>query len=203
MGPKAEPIWAERLKQAVRQDPKKAAVLAVLVLVLGIMVLRVATSGRSGPRHAGAASARLGPGGGGVAELRRGLSPALQEWLGQPVPPVARNLFAIKLEYFPADLDRKPRNIQASTAEGFWTQLEKSLSVQADQRDKRETLIANYMAEASRLRPQSIIMGTSPKAMINGSLVGEGEVVASFRVVRIEARRIIVEREGIRLEIPM
>ena len=42
-------------------------------------------------------------------------------------------------------------------------------------------------------------------------MVEDGEVVAygsdqartSFRVVKIEARRIIVEREGIKLEIPM
>ena len=38
---------------------------------------------------------------------------------------------------------------------------------------------------------------------VNGERVGEGDVVASFRVSRIEARRIIVEREGIRLEIQM
>ncbi len=54
-------------------------------------------------------------------------------------------------------------------------------------------------------------MGTRPKAVINGDLVGEGDLVASgtgrartqFRVLKIEPRRIIVEREGIRLEIPM
>jgi hypothetical protein len=39
--------------------------------------------------------------------------------------------------------------------------------------------------------------------MINGSMVGEGEVVAQFRVLRIEARSVVVEREGIKLEIPM
>jgi hypothetical protein len=46
-------------------------------------------------------------------------------------------------------------------------------------------------------------MGASPKAVIDGGLVGEGDVVASFRVLRIEPRRIIVEREGIKLEIQM
>ena len=39
--------------------------------------------------------------------------------------------------------------------------------------------------------------------MINGKLIAEGDVVASFRVLKIEPRRIIVEREGIRLEILM
>jgi hypothetical protein len=59
------------------------------------------------------------------------------------------------------------------------------------------------MQEAEQLRPTSTIPGANPKAMINGMLVGEGDVVASFRVIKIEARRILVEREGIRLEIPM
>jgi hypothetical protein len=59
------------------------------------------------------------------------------------------------------------------------------------------------MQEADQLRPTSTIGGPNPKAMINGALVGEGDVVASFRIIKIEARRILVEREGIRLEIPM
>jgi hypothetical protein len=46
-------------------------------------------------------------------------------------------------------------------------------------------------------------MGAKPKAVIDGALVGEGDVVAQFRVLKIEARRIIVEREGIKLEIQM
>jgi hypothetical protein len=46
-------------------------------------------------------------------------------------------------------------------------------------------------------------MGETPKALIDGELVGEGDMVGSFRVLRIEPRRIIVERDGVRLEIPM
>ena len=42
------------------------------------------------------------------------------------------------------------------------------------------------------------MMGASPKALVNGRLVGLGDVVASFRVTKIEARRIVVEREGIK-----
>ena len=53
------------------------------------------------------------------------------------------------------------------------------------------------------MKLQSTMMGPQPKALVNGELVGEGDVVAAFRVLKIEARRIIVEREGIRLEIQM
>ena len=81
--------------------------------------------------------------------------------------------------------------------------MEKSLMLQADQRDKRENLLANYKDQAAKLRLDSIIWGAQPKAMIEGKLLAEGDVVASFRVLKIEQRRIIVEREGIRLEILM
>jgi hypothetical protein len=49
----------------------------------------------------------------------------------------------------------------------------------------------------------STLMGPHPKAMVNGQMVGEGEVVAQFRVTEIRARSVVVEREGIKLEIPM
>ena len=64
-------------------------------------------------------------------------------------------------------------------------------------------MLANYQAEAAKLRLDSIMWGTQPKAMIDGKLVAEGDVVALFRVLKIEPRRIIVEREGIRLAILM
>jgi hypothetical protein len=46
-------------------------------------------------------------------------------------------------------------------------------------------------------------MGQKPKAMVNGKLVVEGDVVEGFRVLKIGPRGIIVERDGIRLEVLM
>jgi hypothetical protein len=87
--------------------------------------------------------------------------------------------------------------------ESFWDQLAKSTHAQADQRKERQILIENLQRQASQLRIQTILMGENPRALINGTLVGEGDVAASFRVLRIEARRLVVEREGVRLEILM
>jgi hypothetical protein len=89
--------------------------------------------------------------------------------------------------------------------------LEKSLTLRADVRRERQILMENLQQQASQLRLQTTVMGASPKAVIDGELVGEGDVVAarsgdgraSFRVLKIEARRIIVEREGIKLAIQM
>jgi hypothetical protein len=41
----------------------------------------------------------------------------------------------------------------------------------------------------------------STKAMVNGTLVEEGDTVSGFKILKIEARRMVVEREGIRLEV--
>jgi hypothetical protein len=85
------------------------------------------------------------------------------------------------------------------------------MSSRADVRKERQILIENLQQQASQLRLQSTMMGASPKAVVDGGLVGEGDVVACgagetrtvFRVLKIEPRRIVVEREGIKLEIQM
>lgn len=127
----------------------------------------------------------------------------LNEWMRAPITSVSRNLFSVKLDYFPSDGSRPAQGVRTPADGEFWGRLEKSLMLQADQRDKRDNLLANYRDQAAKLRLDSIIWGAQPKAMIEGKLVAEGDVVALFRVLKIEQRRIIVEREGIRLEILM
>jgi hypothetical protein len=201
------PNWITQLTSAAKRDPKKAVVLIALVAVLGIMWVKMFGPGK--PKRASAAAV-AGTGATGKTApapqpAPRGNSahPALQKWADAPISPITRNLFAIKLEFFPLEGPRINSGAEKRGDEGFWAKLEKSLILQADQRDKRENQIANYRKDAAQLKLQSTIMGPSPKAMVNGELVGEGDVVANFRVVRIEARRIIIEREGIRLEIQM
>ncbi|HEV7300387.1 MAG TPA: hypothetical protein VGN72_13555 [Tepidisphaeraceae bacterium] len=130
-------------------------------------------------------------------------SPAVQEWVRTPIAPVGRNLFAIKLDYFPQDGTKVDQTLRAPQGNGFWDKLAKSMASRADQRRERQILVENLQLQAMQLRLQSTVMGPSPGALVNGSLVREGDVVASFRVLKIEARRIVVEREGIKLEIPM
>jgi hypothetical protein len=125
---------------------------------------------------------------------------SLRGWLSTPIPTIARNDFIVKSEYFSADVTKKS---DALPQPGFWEALGKSLSVQADQKGKREAQIARLKQQAADLKPTSTVMGTSPRAMINGTLVAEGETVDSFRVLRIESHGIVVQREGIELAIPM
>ncbi len=206
-----------KLVQAAREDPAKATVLAALVLIMLIMWGRLALTGRNEPA---AASAMIDGGAGAGAAvaspapaslLRSGLSDhaeRLSEWTRQPVRPLARNLFAVNLTYY----RRADSNVRRDDGEmGFWEELAKSRAAKTDQKKARQILIENLQLQAAQIRLQSTVMGAQPKAMVNGKLVGEGDVVAvetadaktTFRVIKIEARGMIVEHEGIRLAISM
>jgi hypothetical protein len=199
-----------KLVEAAKADPKKAGVLAVLVTVLGTMWVRMALQGGAGPQVAGAAMAtssdnevadRLAAAGRGGAVNPTSLA-ALAEWRTQPVSPIVRNLFIVQLDQYAHEQGRQAVPVTRAD-DGFWDELAKSLTSRADQNKQRQIRIDNTVRDAEKLQLQTIVMGASPKAVINGEMVGEGSVVAEFRVSRIEARRIIVEREGIKLEIPM
>jgi len=122
------------------------------------------------------------------------------EWSRQPIPSaLSRNLFVVNYEYFPQD-GTKPVIVHVSHGDGFWDQVAKSMAFRADQKEARDALRENIRQQAEKLNLQSTLMTAPPKALVNGELVGEGDVVASFRVLRIEAQRIVIEREGIMLE---
>jgi hypothetical protein len=192
------------IRRALTSDPKKTGVLALLSMVLVVMGAKAFLGGSAGPRPAAASVGNAAAATVATTASKSqpaGTALALQKWAEGPVPPISHNLFAVRIDYFEVDGSRTSQS--AEVEEGFWSKLEKSLALQADRIDKRENLVANYTAQASKLRLESIVMGAQPRAMVNGELVGEGSVVADFRVLKIESRRIVVEREGIRLEIQM
>jgi hypothetical protein len=197
----------EKLTAAIRQDPKKSGILGFLVLVMVVLWIKVATGGNTpaaGPAGALAAAVTQlqdQPAAESTVKSDNAERAALDQWISQPVTPSGRNLFFIKLDYFPRD--GKTVTSDARAEEGFWDQLAKSVTAQADQKRDRQILIDNLRAQAARLKLQSTIMGAVPKALIDGELVGEGDVVAGFRVLKIGARGIVIEREGIVLEILM
>jgi hypothetical protein len=212
MPPKQPRTLWDKILTAVRNDPQKAGILTVLVAILVVLQIRLQMSEEdAGPSHAAANTVAGGadnppPFGAVVTETHGSARPldgaaALRAWMETPAAPLTRNLFEVDLEKFPHDGSR----VQTTNKDvvGFWDELAKSLVFRADVKKERQILVENLARQASQLRLQSTIMGASPKAVIDGGLVGEGDVVASFRVLRIEPRRIIVEREGIKLEIQM
>jgi hypothetical protein len=199
-----------RAAQALRREARKAAMLTFLVAVLGILWARMAMKNGDLPAQANAAMT-LNKAAIGLDRAGRGSDTSKQfhAWLNAPLAPINRNLFAVNLDYFPQD--SKPAAEQNQAGGGFWGELAKSVSARADVSKERQILLENLQQQASQLKLQTTVMGTRPKAVVNGELVGEGDVVASgsgdtrtrFRVLKIESRRIILEREGIKLEVPM
>jgi hypothetical protein len=201
------------MQEALRREAKKAAVLTFLVSLLLVLWLRMAMSNGDTPAQAMAAASVTGRGttpGERSAARAAEASGALRTWLNAPLAPVNRNLFAVNLNYYPKEGNRTSTE-PSSAGAGFWGELAKSVSAKADQSKERQILLENLQQQASQLRLQTTVMGMKPKAVVNGELVGVGDVVASgtgesrttFRVLKIEARRIIVEREGIKLAVPM
>ena len=214
-------FWS-RIARAVRRDPKKAATLTVLMAILVVLQVRLQMSKNGDDAaHAGAATSgsssssgtSQNPGGSvgltGMSNKPQDVAAALRAWLDAPATQLGRNLFAVNLERFPQEGNRT--NAIGEGAVGFWDELAKSMSFRADVRKERQILLENLQQQASQMRLQSTLMGATPKAVIDGELVSEGDVVAcgsgetrtTFRVLKIEPRRIIIEREGIRLEIQM
>lgn len=196
-----------RLVEAYRADPKKAMVLSVLTVVLLAIWGRMLATGSNvpSPAHATPASEstytqqQLS-----AAATSTGPNGELIEWLKAPVQGAKRNLFALRFDYYPKDASANATPVSRTLKDDtFWDQLAKSMHVVADQRKERQILVQNLRERAQDLRLQSIVMSTPRKALINDQLVSEDDSVEGFRIVRIEPRRIIVEREGIKLEILM
>lgn len=201
---------------AVRRDPQKAGILTVLFAILLVLQMRLRMNDKGGPAAAIASGPAVSASSNNSAHHGAptpgkpvDAATALRAWMDQPPVSLKRNLFAVDLERFPQD---SGHSTSANTDDaGFWDDVAKSLTVRADVKRGRQILQENLSQQASQLRLQSTMMGATPKAVIDGELVGEGDVVAAksgedriqFRVLKIEARRIIVEREGIKLVIQM
>ncbi|HEV8377535.1 MAG TPA: hypothetical protein VGP99_01700 [Tepidisphaeraceae bacterium] len=192
----------DSMVRQVKAEPKKAAALALLVAVLVAMWAKIFLFSDPRPVSAGAS------GGEKVKAvtpytLNQQLSPAsrsLLEWTKKPITGTKRNLFAIKLDYFPVDGSRPM--FSGDDADGFWDQLAKSLAAKADQEKAKGILRDNVVMRASRLDLQSTgSFNGIPKAMVNGTIVQEGDMIEGFRVVMIEAKRIVVELEGIQVQV--
>lgn len=205
-----------RLRQMLARDSRKAAFLGGLILVMLILWGRLLLTGDNAPTPASAApvsktdnqATKSNTSGKQPRISYSKHAERLAEWTNQPVQPLRRNLFVVNLSYYRRDGSNGGSSDQNL---GFWGELEKSREVKTDQKKARRILIENLQLQASRIKLQSTMMGAKPQAMVNGTLVGVGDVVAvdtaqgrtTFRVLEIEARGMIVEHEGIKLAVTM
>lgn len=148
----------------------------------------------------------------------------LEAWLQGPLDSPRRNLFEFRSEnYLSAShatagvTDGAPNLAETGR---FWDRLAKSITSRADLRRQRQIRTDNVVAVAGKLRLQStMIQGGTPRAMIDGRMLKAGDVVAvdapaanpagaqaaktTFRIERIGRQSVIVERDGVRIELSM
>jgi hypothetical protein len=193
--PRATPI--DRLLRAYRHDPKKVAAVAGLSLLMAVLWGRMLFNG---PGPAAAAV----PQSAGTVVLPKKPAPAgspadvaLLQWLDTPRPVVARNLFGIDTEAFPKPvLTGNTGRADSSDPAG------KSGGSGAD--DKSEQTAADAVkAEAGKFKLQSTLLGLHPLAVIDGQLIGEGDDLGSFKVERIQARRVTLVHDQQRIDLTM
>lgn len=192
-----------RLVKQAKAEPQKATVLGVLLAIMVVMVVRMGGSASPSAASASIATPRGSIGTDSIHSRPKANSAvaALLKWAGDPIPPaLSRNLFVVNYEYYPQDGTKPVPAVHVPHGDGFWDQVAKSMAARSDRINERDALRAKIVLMAEKLNLQSTMMSAPPKALVNGVLVGEGDVVASFRVLRIEAQRIVIEREGIMLE---
>ncbi|MGD0463810.1 MAG: hypothetical protein ABSB74_15085 [Tepidisphaeraceae bacterium] len=196
--------WSEKLIAGFRASPGKSSTVSGLAVILVFMWCRFLFWGHP-PAAASGATAQVDspPAVWSVPTAWRpaGEAVSLQQWARQPIRPLIRNPFTIPLDDYPRDGTGVADGGTSQT--GYWDLVGKSLSSRADQQEQRQILIDNVRIAAASLKLQSTILGAHRGAMVNGNMVREGDNVAGFRVVNIEARQVIVEREGIKLALLM
>lgn len=198
--------WSDKLTTTFRASPGKISTAGGLAVILMVLWARFLFWGHHPAAASGAVTQTSV---GSLPAIRRTLASArtgddaasLQAWARRPVQPMARNPFAIPLDFYPRD-GTKVSDDSASPG-GYWDLVRKSMSSRADQQEQRQILIDNVRIAADALKLQSTVTGAHPGAMMNGQMVREGDSVAGFRVVKIEARQVIVEREGVQLAVLM
>jgi hypothetical protein len=197
--------YAEEGLSAVSRYRRTSISSAVVAAVALVIIIRSFTGARA-VSHARASLAIAAP----PREIADAIDPnpraskaaaAMREWNSMPITSLSRNLFAVNLDYFPQESGRADLTLRLPQGHGFWDELEKSMLSKAEEKNVRQKLVEGLRLQAAQLHLQTIMMGPKPKAMIDGALVSEGDAIASFRVVKIAARGIILEREGTKLEI--
>ncbi|MBN8644769.1 MAG: hypothetical protein J0L61_05945 [Planctomycetes bacterium] len=191
----------------LRADPKRAGVLGVLAVVLTVVSVRAMIAG--GPSRASAASkdgtART------TAEALAagaGVAAALEKRTGRivtaPTPPAElRDVFRLDAAAFP-----QPSQVKAETSQVA----EKSGVAVAENPEEaalreRAALEARVAKEASLLRLRGTLLGSNPTAVIEtpadrrSVVVTPGQEVLGFTLIEVKASGVVLEKEGVRVEI--
>jgi len=166
-------------------DKKKLALMILLLVVAVVLWLRMSFS--QSPQSVSASS-------GDVTATASAARPAPQTLLidehvaVELTDTLERDLFAMNASFF------TPIN-HGDSEEGE----EKSGPEPSD--DMTRSL--SVRTEAAELELDTTMTGAKPRAMINGVLLKPGDTVEGFKLLRILHRKVVVEKDGVRVLIEM
>jgi len=98
-----------------------------------------------------------------------------------------RDLFELSPKYFPIEVEESKQPVKSTQTDA----------------DNPNALAAAIRQKAMQLRLQTTILGNDPKALIDGQLLKPGDRIKGFRVLDVTRRTVILEMNGIEIELEM
>ncbi len=193
------PDWRVRLIAELKHDKKKTAVLTIL-LVVGLIVVGKLLLKPSSPSKAQASADIASRTAGTVSEVGEDDFPIGASMSGRIEKPryvpeasvtISRDLFVPNEEYFPM---ARPSKSQVQMVANTSTQPAK---------DSEEVIRMAVQAQAQALSLQCTIDGARPAAIINKSMVRQGEWINGFEVVKITTRECTLRKNGVTVILTM
>lgn len=187
-GPQSSaPEWKERLKEELSRNKKQTAILGTLLLVgliVGIRYLKKKPD--SAAAAASAVAVQPNVNGAGLLPSLQGPKRTEQHdaYIRQISHDITRDLFELQHELYPIVKPLAPDPIADAT--GPEGKVGPAL----------EELVRTQAAE---LTLQSTIDSDIPIAVINGRVLSVGDVIESFRVVKITTGECVIERAGVQV----
>lgn len=186
--------WVQRLKAALARDKKKTIILTVLALVAVVMAARLLRT-KGGPATATAETVAVVDDQAGDAEelALRGLPiHESDEYIKRIDHTITRDLFAFNQDHFTPVFTTPVETTDEPTA------------APAETRSPPRINWQEIITRQSRdLALQSTINSDIPIVVINGRVLGFGDVIDGFKVVRIDAGQCLLEKKGIKITLKM
>lgn len=189
--------WMQKLSQELGRDKKKTFTLAALLLV-GLIV-GVRTLGTSGPAEATAAPV--------LAEVDTVIESVIAEQLAAPVTAESVEAARRTDDYIKAINHNITRDLFVFDPTGFTPlALEPSKTTEAPTEDVAAATTdwaALVYEQSTHLSLQSTINSDMPLVMINGRVLGAGEMIDGFEVVEIRSGECILTKKGVEVTLRM
>jgi hypothetical protein len=201
-------IQFHRLRDTVRNDPRKAIMVAVVIVTMVAISCRFifhepATAPAADFSSLMSDNVDAAP----PAPAKISTADAMKQWLAGVDQPAKRNLFTLNLDDYPSDTSINPagaaRIVQDQKDQSLWNDVAKSMVAQADYQRERDVRLKNLQRITAKLRVEKITVGPPARVQVNGETVEANGTIASVHVIQIGSDRITVEKDGVTLDLPL